>query len=238
MPDAPPPASAGTPTGAPGAPAPEERGYDRRRAALVAELREKGLADERVLEAVRRVPRHLFVDTALQVRAYRDEALPIGLGQTISQPFTVAYQTSLLEVNAGDRVLEVGTGSGYQAAVLCELGITVYSVERHTPLAERTQALLQRLGYRITAKAGDGTLGWPDHAPFDAIVVTAGGLDVPRALLHQLRAPTSTRPGGVLVIPVGGAGGQTMQRIVRTGPQHYEMQERGQFRFVPLVGDG
>ncbi len=184
-------------------------------------------------------PRHLFVDTALQVRAYRDEALPIGLGQTISQPFTVAYQTSLLDVHPGDRVLEVGTGSGYQAAVLRELGIEVFSIERHAPLAERTHALLAQLGYRLTAKIGDGTLGWPEHAPFDGIVVTAGGLDIPPALLHQLRAPTAARPGGVLVIPVGGAGGQTMQRIVRTGPQHFEMQERGQFRFVPLVkGDG
>jgi protein-L-isoaspartate(D-aspartate) O-methyltransferase len=231
MPDAPPPDSPDVPLPS----SPEDRGFERRRAALVEELREKGLDDARVLAAVARVPRHLFVDTALRARAYRDEALPIGLGQTISQPFTVAYQTSLLGVGRGDRVLEVGTGSGYQAAVLCELGVTVFSVERHAPLAERTQALLERLGYRITARTGDGTQGWPEHAPFDAIVVTAGGLDVPPALLHQLRAPTATRPGGVLVIPVGGAGGQTMQRIVRTGPQHYEMQEHGQFRLVPLV---
>lgn len=220
----------------------DERGYDRRRAALAEELREKGITDERVLEAVRRVPRHLFVDTALRARAYRDEALPIGLGQTISQPFTVATQTVLLGVRPGDRVLEVGTGSGYQAAVLCEMGARVYSIERHAPLAERTLALLATLGYAITARVGDGTLGWPEHAPFDAVVVTAGGIGVPDPLLKQLRKPGPARggdrPGGVLVIPVGGPDGQTMQRITRTGEAAFEAESLGAFRFVPLVRGG
>ena len=218
----------------------DERGYARRRDALVADLRTKGLADERVLEAIRRVPRHRFIpDTALHPRAYRDEALPIGKGQTISQPFTVGYQTALLDVRVGDRVLEVGTGSGYQAAVLAELGAKVCSVERHAALLDPTLALLRGLGYRITAKAGDGTEGWPAFAPFDAIVVTAGGLAIPDALPRQLRAPTADRPGGVLVIPVGDADAQTMLRIRRTGADAFETERLGQFRFVPLVrGEG
>ena len=217
----------------------DDRGSDRRREALVAELRAKGLGDERVLAALRRVPRHRFVpDTALWPRAYKDEALPIGLGQTISQPFTVGYQTALLDVRPGDTVLEVGTGSGYQAAVLVEVGAKVFSVERHAPLLERTQDVLRALGYRITARVGDGTLGWPAFAPFDAIVVTAGGLAIPDALPRQLRAPTPDRPGGALVIPVGDADGQTMLRVRRTGADTFETERLGRFRFVPLVGGG
>ncbi len=206
--------------------------YARRRLALLDALRAKGIRDEVVLGALARVPRHLFVDTALQPRAYRDEALPIGLGQTISQPYTVAYQTAQAEVRRGDRVLEVGTGSGYQAAVLCELGARVFSVERHAPLLDRTLALLDRLGYRIAAHHGDGTLGWPQHAPFDGIIVTAGGPDVPAPLLEQLAV------GGRLVIPVGPPDKQTMQRIVRLGPDRFERAELDVFRFVPLVGEG
>ena len=217
--------------------------YDRRRAALVADLRARGIDDARVLAAIGRVERHRFVpDTALLPRAYRDEALPIGLGQTISQPYTVAFQTALLDVRAGDRILEVGTGSGYQAAVLCDLGADVWSVERHAGLADRTTPLLAALGYPVRTRVGDGTLGWEDAAPFDGIVVTAGGVGVPPALLRQLRVPGAgegaASRGGVLVIPVGGAGGQTMQRLVRTSEASVEMEEAGQFRFVPLVGEG
>lgn len=216
--------------------------YDRRRDMLVDHLRQRGIADPRVLGAIGRVERHRFIpDTVLHPRAYNDEALPIGLGQTISQPFTVAYQTSLLDVRPGDRILEVGTGSGYQAAVLVALGAEVWSIERHAGLAEITTPLLQRLGLGVRTRVGDGTQGWEDAAPFDGIVVTAGGVEVPPALLRQLRIPetapdgTVVRRGGVLVIPIGGAGGQTMQRLVRTSPQTVEMQEVGQFRFVPLV---
>lgn len=206
--------------------------YARRRQALLDTLREKGIRDERVLKALDRVPRHLFVDTALQPRAYRDEALPIGLGQTISQPFTVAYQTAQADVQPGERVLEVGTGSGYQAAVLCELGARVYSIERHAPLLDRTLELLKKLGYRIDATHGDGTLGWPQYAPFDAIIVTAGGPEVPRPLLEQLAV------GGRLIIPVGPPKHQVMNRIVRLGPERYERAELDVFRFVPLIGEG
>jgi protein-L-isoaspartate(D-aspartate) O-methyltransferase len=220
--------------------------FERRRARLVSELREKGLRDERVLKALGRVERHRFVDAALRPRSYQDEALPIGRGQTISQPFTVAYQTMLLDAREGERVLEVGTGSGYQAAVLCELGARVFSIERHAPLLKRTKRLLRELGYRVTARTGDGTQGWRVHAPFDGIVVTAGAPDVPDPLLEQLRPPGNAAGdgasrGGRLVIPVGDDEGQRMARITRTGPgtapQHYERENFRSFRFVPLVGE-
>jgi protein-L-isoaspartate(D-aspartate) O-methyltransferase len=211
------------------------RTYDRQRARLVEVLREKGIEDERVLDAIGKVPRHAFVEAALQQRAYEDEALPIGLKQTISQPFTVAYQSALLDVRAGEKVLEVGTGSGYQAAVLCELGARVFSIERHEPLLRRTEALLERLGYRVRTRCGDGTLGWPGVAPFDAIVVTAGGREVPQDLLDQLRPATRGRRGGRLVIPVGSARKQTMLRITRTGPETFEREAFHDFRFVPLI---
>ncbi|MEM6783989.1 MAG: protein-L-isoaspartate O-methyltransferase, partial [Bacteroidota bacterium] len=149
--------------------------YARRLARLLDLLRAKGLTDERVLAAIGRVPRHEFVEDGLRFRAYDDAALPIGLNQTISQPFTVATQTHLLDLGPHDRVLEIGTGSGYQAAVLCEMGAQVFSIERHAPLLARTNDVLQRLGYRLMTRAGDGTAGWPSLAPFDAILVTAGG---------------------------------------------------------------
>jgi protein-L-isoaspartate(D-aspartate) O-methyltransferase len=220
--------------------------FERRRARLVDELREQGLRDERVLTAVGRVERHRFVDAALRPRAYQDEALPIGRGQTISQPFTVAYQTMLLDVRAGDRVLEVGTGSGYQAAVLCELGARVFSVERHAPLLKRTDRLVEELGYRVVTRAGDGTHGWPDYAPFDGIVVTAGAGGVPEPLLKQLRPPgdasgDGASRGGRLVVPVGDTEGQRMARFTRTGPgaapEHYDREDFRSFRFVPLIGE-
>jgi len=216
------------------------RTYDRQRRALVDQLREKGITDERVLAAIGAVPRHEFVDPALRHRAYKDEALPIGLKQTISQPFTVAYQTALLGVRRGDKVLEVGTGSGYQAAVLCELGARVFSIERHEALLQRTRELLDRLGYRVLTRAGDGTLGWSAPAPYDGIVVTAGGTEVPEPLLEQLRAPDDGREdagGGRLVIPVGDAEKQTMLRITRTGSDTYHREEFMDFRFVPLVAE-
>ena len=215
-----------------------ERKYQRLRMQLVEELRERGIGHEGVLEAVGRVPRHRFVEPALRGRAYRDEALPIGLKQTISQPFTVAYQTLLLDPLPGERILEVGTGSGYQAAVLCEMGARVFSVERHRALLERTRAILDGLGYRVVTRHGDGSQGWAAFAPYDGVVVTAGAPDVPPALIEQLRLPEDGRPGGRLVIPIGDREGQTMNRITRTGPDAFEREETHVFRFVPLVSEG
>ncbi|WP_022835544.1 protein-L-isoaspartate(D-aspartate) O-methyltransferase [Salisaeta longa] len=225
-------------------PSAEERAewsFDRRRERLVRTLRERGIEDERVLEAIGRVPRHRFVEPGLRHRAYNDEALPIGRDQTISQPFTVAYQTMLLGVTPRMKVLEVGTGSGYQAAVLCELGARVFSIERHADLLSRTRDLLRTLGYRITAKSGDGSNGWRAFAPYDGIIVTAGATAVPDALVDQLRAPeaeTEDARGGRLVIPVGDRESQEMLRITRTGPEAVQRESFGDFRFVPLVSDG
>lgn len=221
--------------------APNDRRYRRRRERLVDTLRSRGIHDERVLAAIGAVPRHAFVDPALRDRAYADEALPIGLNQTISQPFTVAYQTSLLDVEPEDRILEVGTGSGYQAAVLCEMDARVFSIERHEDLLARARSLLDDLGYDVRTRHGDGTKGWVAFAPYDGIVVTAAAPEVPDPLLRQLREPTETEThsGGRLVIPIGGRGGQTMTRITRTGtgPHDYEREEFHSFRFVPLVSE-
>ena len=217
----------------------DDRKYRHQRERLADALRERGITDERVRSAIKATPRHAFVDPALRDRAYADEALPIGLNQTISQPFTVAYQTSLLEVEPDNRILEVGTGSGYQSAVLCEMGARVFSVERHEELLARARRLLNELGYDVRTRHGDGTKGWPAFAPYDGIVVTAGAPDVPVPLLRQLREPSEEHPGGRLVIPVGGRGGQTMTRFARTGtgPHDYEREDFQSFRFVPLVGE-
>ena len=213
-----------------------DRVASRRRAALVDHLRAKGIADERVLDAVGRVPRHAFVpDTSLLSQAYDDVALPIGLGQTISQPFTVARMTELLDVREGDRVLEVGTGSGYQAAVLAALGARVFSIERHAPILQRTVDTLERLGVRVRTKAGDGTLGWPAFAPFDGVVVTAGGPAVPAALVEQLRDPAPPRPDARLVIPVGPSEHQVLHRITKTAEGARD-ETFESVLFVPLVG--
>lgn len=215
----------------------DDRRYQRKRQQLVDSLRENGISDERVLAAIGAVKRHLFVEPALRNRAYEDAALPIGMNQTISQPFTVAYQTMMLDPQEGERILEVGTGSGYQAAVLCEMGARVFSIERHRALLERTRRILEKAGYRVVVKHGDGTLGWPQFAPFDGIVVTAGASDVPESLLEQLRiGDESGTPPGRLVIPIGDARGQKMNLFRRIAENEYEREEKHIFRFVPLVG--
>jgi len=217
----------------------DARTFRRRRERLVQTLRDRGIQDSRVLKAIGAVPRHKFVEPAFQDQAYDDKALPIGMNQTISQPFTVAYQTSLLDVSPNDRILEVGTGSGYQAAVLCEMGARVFSIERHDELLTRTEKLLDDLGYSVRTRHGDGTKGWTAFAPYDGIVVTAAAPDIPDALLRQLREPNGM-DGGQLVIPLGGSSGQTMTRIRRTGsgPHDYAREEYHNFRFVPLVEEG
>lgn len=204
--------------------------FKQRRQNLVDQLREKGIESERVLDAFNHVPRHKFVDTALEDRAYKDSALPIGMEQTISQPYTVARQTELLEVFPGDKVLEIGTGSGYQAAILCALGAEVYSIERHKKLYEKARATLRELGYRVQMKLGDGSLGWSAYAPYDAIVVTAGAPVVPDDLVQQLNV------NGRLVVPVGDAEMQEMVRIRKVREDEYEEEHYRNFKFVPLVG--
>jgi protein-L-isoaspartate(D-aspartate) O-methyltransferase len=191
-------------------------------------LAEKGITNKAVLAAIRTVPRHLFLESSFEQYAYQDKPFPIGAGQTISQPYTVAFQTEQLGVSAGDTVLEVGTGSGYQAAILCEMEIKVYSIERIKELFDASSQLLKRLHYNITQKYGDGYTGMPAYAPFDGIVVTAGAPYVPKALMQQLKV------GGRLVIPVG-EDSQVMNVITRVTEKKYKKEEKGLFRFVPLL---
>lgn len=205
--------------------------FKQRRGRLVETLAEKGIKDQRVLEAFNVVPRHVFVDTALQDRAYKDTALPIGKEQTISQPYTVARQTELLEAKPGEKVLEIGTGSGYQAAILCELGAEVYTIERHKKLYEKARATLRELGYSVRCKLGDGTLGWSAYAPYDAIVVTAGAPVVPEDLVDQLAL------NGRLVVPVGDDRRQEMVRVIKIREDEFEEERFSDFKFVPLIGE-
>ena len=204
--------------------------YRGKRQMLVQLLQEKGITDPEVLRAVGTVPRHMFIDTALHKRAYEDTALPIGMKQTISQPYTVARQTELLHVQKGSKILEIGTGSGYQAAILCEMGASVHTVERHQYLQDHARKVLQTLGYKVRAKCGDGTEGWSAYSPYDGIVVTAGAPVVPEALVSQLNV------GGCLVIPVGDQHVQTMLRITRVDEQEFVEEEFADFQFVPLIG--
>jgi len=204
----------------------------RTRDRLIQRLREEGIRDERVLEAVGKVPRHLLVDEALAHRAYEDTALPIGYGQTISQPYIVALMTqALLAEGPKSKVLEVGTGSGYQTAILAELMEEVYTVERIEPLMKSARKRLHQMGYRnIHFKLSDGNWGWIEHAPYDGIIVTAAPAEVPNALLEQLAI------GGRLVVPVGGASMQELQLIRHTDTGY--IKERLEFvSFVPMVCD-
>ena len=194
-------------------------------------VEKKGITDENVLKAIGTVPRHLFMDSGFVDFAYLDQAFPIGADQTISQPYTVAFQTSLLEVQKGDKILEIGTGSGYQTAVLMELGARVYSIERQKELYRKSKSFLPRIGYAPKKLFfGDGYKGMEEEAPFDKIIVTAGAPFVPKPLLSQLKI------GGRLVIPVG-KDVQIMTLYVRTSEKDFSKQELGEFRFVPLLED-
>jgi protein-L-isoaspartate(D-aspartate) O-methyltransferase len=196
---------------------------------LVTVLVTKGITDAAVLEAIGSIPRHLFMDSSFLDHAYQDKAFPIAASQTISQPYTVAFQSELLEVKPGDKILEIGTGSGYQTAVLCLLGAHVYSIERQLELFKKTSQFLPKIGY--VAKRlifGDGYKGLKEEAPFDSIIVTAGAPFVPKPLLSQLKI------GGRLVIPVGDKD-QVMTLYIRKGAKEFEKHELGSFKFVPLL---
>lgn len=197
---------------------------------LIDELRQKGIRDERVLGAMNTLPRHFFLDNAFEEWAYQDQPFPIAAGQTISQPYTVAYMTELLEARKRDKVLEIGTGSGYQAAILAMLGARVFSIERQKELYEAAKILLEQLGFsRIRLFFRDGYKGLPEFAPFDRIIVTAGAPYIPEPLKQQLKI------GGILVIPVG-EDVQTMFRITRRSETEFEEEKKGSFRFVPFLG--
>jgi protein-L-isoaspartate(D-aspartate) O-methyltransferase len=192
-------------------------------------LEEKGITDKSVLDAIKKIPRHLFLNSSFEDFAYQDKAFPIAAGQTISQPYTVAFQSQLLQVKKDDKILEIGTGSGYQTAVLCMLGAKVFSVERQNELFKITSALLPKLGIRPKHLSfGDGYKGLPNHAPFDSIIVTAGAPIIPKPLMAQLKI------GGRLVIPLG-ENEQVMTMLIRKNETQFEKHEFGEFRFVPLL---
>lgn len=196
---------------------------------LVEEIRRKGITDEQVLEAINRVPRHLFMDSGFINFSYKDSAFPIGAGQTISQPYTVAFQTQLLEVSPMDKVLEIGTGSGYQAAVLIEMGAKVYTIERQRELFVTAKSKLEGLGYYPHFFYGDGFLGMPSYGPYKRILVTAGAPSIPEKLVEQLEV------GGRMVIPVGDSNGQDMLLIEKISDTETRTTNHGRFIFVPLL---
>jgi len=195
---------------------------------LVEEVKRKGIADPEVLEALMKIPRHAFMDSTFLRFAYQDQAFPIASGQTISQPYTVAFQTELLDIRPYQKVLEVGTGSGYQAAVLAEMGARVFSVERILKLHQQARQILKEMGYTIKLFYGDGYAGLPAYAPFDRIIITAGAPAIPEALKLQLVV------GGILVMPIGQRDVQTMTRCIRTGKDEWQTTAHGSFVFVPM----
>jgi protein-L-isoaspartate(D-aspartate) O-methyltransferase len=198
---------------------------------LVDTIRKKGITDERILQVINNIPRHFFLDSSFLEFAYEDKPFPIGSGQTISQPYTVAFQTELLQVKRGDKILEVGTGSGYQACVLEALGAKVFSIERQKRLFDKTKEFLRDLGYHIKVFYGDGNKGLPTYGPFDKILITAAAPDLHISLIDQLK------PGGVIVVPLGQGEVQTMMRYTKQPSGELTAESFGTFRFVPLLGD-
>lgn len=196
---------------------------------LAKTIEEKGISDRKIIEAIGKVPRHFFMDSGFIEFAYKDQAFPIGAGQTISQPYTVAFQTELLEVKKHDKVLEIGTGSGYQCAILLELGAKVYTIERQRELYLKSRALLNEMGYKPYFFYGDGYKGRPSNAPFDKILITAGAPEIPKDLLKQLKV------GGRMVVPVGGLDGQVMVAVDKIDEDKYEQTKHGYFAFVPML---
>lgn len=206
--------------------------YKGMRRRLVAELKSKGIYDENVLAAINKIPRHVFFDNIFEKDAYDDKAFPIGEGQTISQPYTVAFQSQLLDIKKDDKILEIGTGSGYQSSVLLELGAKLYSIERHKPLHTKAIKQISKMGYhKGQFYVGDGTKGMEAYAPYDGIIVTAGAPLVPMDLVKQLKV------GGKLIIPVGDDVKQKMIKLTKVGEKEIQKEEFGVFSFVPLIGE-
>lgn len=204
--------------------------YREQRLALVNSLREKGIKEEKVLDAMMRLPREEFIDPSSVALAYDDNALPIDCNQTISQPYTVAYMTSRLEIMKGDKILEIGTGSGYQAALIYLMGARVFTIERIQELYSKAKDLFDSLGYSINTRFGDGSIGWNEFTPYDGIIVTAAAPDIPKTLLNQLAV------GGRLIIPVGNREIQKMYIIRKTAEKEFKTETTDQFKFVPLIG--
>jgi len=196
---------------------------------LVNIIRSKGISEEKVLNAIMTIPRHLFMAKGFEERAYQDNAFPIAANQTISQPYTVAFQTSLLDIKKGDKVLEVGTGSGYQAAVLMELGVKLYTIERQRELYITSLQILRQLGYNPYSYYGDGYAGLPTYAPFNKILITAGAPEIPNELLKQLKV------GGIMVAPIGPQEAQDMLRITKIDNSKFKKENFGKFNFVPML---
>jgi len=203
--------------------------YDKQRTQMIERLRSQGITDEALLLAMAKVPRHEFVAPGMEHQAYDEKALPIGFGQTISHPFTVALMTQTLQVRKGQRILEIGSGSGYQAAVLCELGAQVFTVEKIEALGREAENRLRRFNYHFVLRIGDGTLGWQTYAPYDAIIVTAGAPVTPATLISQINDQ------GKLLIPVGNRDEQTLTLYLKDG-NHFKEMEIARLSFVPLAG--
>lgn len=206
----------------------KDRGARKR---LIGELRTKGIIDEKVLAAMYKIPRHFFIQSEFRTHAYQDKAFKIDAGQTISQPYTVAYQTQLLQIEPGDKVLEVGTGSAYQSLILLELGVELYTIERQEELFKKAHTKIAKFGYKATCILGDGSKGYASAAPYNKIIVTAGAPVLPESLISQLKI------GGILIIPVGDSKVQKMHSIVKTGVSSYEEIILEDFKFVPLIGE-
>lgn len=207
-----------------------EKMFEIEREALVEILKSKGIKDENVLNAFLNVERHLFVEDIMKRHSYTDVALPIGHGQTISQPYTVAFMTQALKLKPGFKILEIGTGSGFQAAILEKMGMRVFSIERNHNLYNRSLTLFDKLGIRAALRCADGTIGWEEFAPYDGIIVTAGGPTVPVKLKKQLAV------GGKMVIPVGNKTSQSMKILTKISEEEFDIQDMPQFAFVPLIG--
>lgn len=198
---------------------------------LIEELREKGIKNKAILEAFDKIPRHFFLDNAFVEQAYSNMAFQIGSGQTISHPFTVAFQTELLDIKKGDKILEIGSGSGFQTCILCEMGAKVFSIERHKPLHLKAKSMVEHFGYNARLSFGDGYKGLPTFAPFDKVLITCGAPDVPQALIDQLKV------GGVMVIPIGEGESQQMKRIIKLENGELKVEDFGVFKFVPMLQD-